>query len=333
MNENNNKKKGFSIKIAGFNFGKKQLIMLGILIIIIIIIISASKRKEMEQSQAVLDELGISNNTGTNVETPPTSDTNVNSSGLTDAELAYLMRINYYSGTGEFSDEAREQLSFYRQKGDPGEGYIWNDEYGRIAISDASLTPQEVVEAYIQNIRFLNFAEANKYSTSQATTKAYQTLYEDTAGELDIFTSYQRKLYKLIYENIELKEVSVGAVFEDGTQHITVTLNSIDLQDKTFITGDVKIKLFEQLWEITRTTGDSNQNKEIILDFLYDYYSENLPKRSFDITFVVTKSASGWVISEDRALTNILTNSDGVEASSYILELYDEDAEDLFGED
>ena len=329
MNENNNKK-DFNIKIAGFNLGKKHLIILGALIIVVIIIIFASKGKEEEQNQAVLDELGIGNNT--NVETSANPNINVNPAGLTDAELAYLVRINYYSGTGELSDAAREQLSFYRQKGDPGEGYIWNDEYNRVAISDASLMPQEVVEAYIQNIRFLNFAEANKYSTSQATTKAYQILYEDTSGELDIFTSYQRKLYKLIYENIELKEVAVGAVFEDGTQHITVTLNSIDLQDKTFITGDVKIKLFEQLWNITQTTGDANQRKEIILNFLYDYYSKNLPKKSFDITFVVKKSTNGWVISEDRALTNILTNADGVEASSYILEMYDEDAEDLFGQ-
>lgn len=327
MNENNNKK-NFSIKIAGFNLGKKHFIILGILLIIIIIIIIASKGKEEEQNQAVLDELGIGNNT--NVETLDNPNTNVNPSGLTDAELAYLVRINYYSGSGPLSEAAYEQLSYFRHKGDPGDGYIWDEDYNRVAISDDSLMPQEVVETYIQNIRFLNFAEANKYSTSQAATKAYQNLYQDTTSELDIFTSYQRKLYKLIYENIELKEVAVGAVFEDGTQHITVTLNSINLQDKTFISGDVKIKLFEQLWNITQTTGDTTQRKEIILNFLYDYYSTKLPKRSFDVTFVVTKSAKGWVISEDTALTNILTNADGVEASTYIMELYDEEAEKLF---
>ena len=329
MNENNVNKKKFSIKLGKFTLTKKHLVALGIIVIIILIISVASKSEKDKKNQDILDELNISESQ--NSET--TIAQNNNASGLTEAELAYLTRINYYSGTGQLSEAAYEQLSYFRQKGDPGIGYIWDEDYNRVAISDASLTPQEVVEAYIQNIRFLNFAEANKYSTSQAATKAYQNLYLDTTSELDIFTAYQRKLYKLIYENIELKDVTVGAVFEDGTQHITVTLNSIDLQDKTFITEDVKIKLFEKLWDITQTTGDTTQRKEIILDFLYDYYSTNLPKRSFDITFVVTKSTSGWVISEDTALTNILTNADGVEASTYIMEMYDEDAEQLFGQD
>lgn len=329
MNENNNKK-GFSFKVGRFTITTKHLIAIAIIGVLILIISGVSKKKEEERNQQILDELGITESTET-----PSGNTsiNVNPHGMTDAELAYLIRINYYSGVGELSEEAMDQLSFFRYKGDPGEGYIWNEDYERVAISNAELTPQEVVETYIQNIRFLNFAEANKYCISRVTTNAYSNLYNDTTIELDIFTSYQRKLYKLIYENIEMQDVSVGAVFEDGTQHITVTLKSIDLQDKTFITGDVKFKLFEQLWSISETTGDGTLSKEIILNYLYEYYSTKLPKKTFDITFVVEKSTSGWVISEDVALTNILTNADGIEASDYILEMYEDEAEDLFGED
>lgn len=329
MNENNNKK-GFSFKVGRFTITTKHLIAIAIIGVLILIISGVSKKKEEERNQQILDELGITESTET-----PSGNTsiNVNPHGMTDVELAYLERINYYSGVGDLSDKAKEQLRLYRKLGDPGAGYIWNNDSKRVAISDENMTPQEVVETYIQNIRFLNFAEANKYSTSQATTKAYSKLYQDTVNDLDIFTSYQRKLYKLIYENIEMQNVSVGAVFEDGTQHITVTLKSIDLQDKSFFTGDIKFKLFEQIWNETKATGDTNLRKEIILNYLYEYYSTNLPKKTFDITFVVTKSTSGWVISEDRALTNILTNADGVEASTYILEMYMDEAEDLFGED
>lgn len=329
MNENNTKK-GFSFKVGRFTITTKHLIAVAIIGVLILVISISSKKKEEERNQQILDELGITEQTETQ---PGDVPVNVNPHGMTDDELAYLMRINYYSGSGDLSDNAKDQLRLYRKLGDPGAGYIWNDESKRVAISDENMMPQEVVETYIQNIRFLNFAEANKYSTSQATTKAYSKLYQDTVNELDAYTAYQRKLYKLIYENIEMQNVTVGAVFEDGTQHITVTLKSIDLQDKSFITGDVKFKLFEQLWTETKATGDTNLRKEIILNYLYNYYSATLPKKAFDITFVVKKSTSGWVISEDRALTNILTNADGVEASTYILEMYMDEAEALFGED
>ena len=133
MNENNEEKKSFNIKIAGFNIGIKHLAILGAIALVIGIIIASSNNKAKKNEQAVLDELGISEN----------QTTAVSSENTTSAAL---------------SEDDKLQAKLIAKYGQPPEGYKWKDDGSLIAISSNDYNAEQVVYAYLQNVSMLNFA-------------------------------------------------------------------------------------------------------------------------------------------------------------------------------
>lgn len=295
------------MKIAGFTFGKKHLIILGVLILAIFVISRCSAASEERRHQEQMKEF--------ETQQKPTQNQPIkNETTFTDDELALLE--NYSS----------EQQNFIKLWGFPPEGYEWNKRGELVAISSDEMTAEDVIYGYLRNLSMLDFSTAGRYVQRSTVIDNYKLYYEGSvAGKVDSYTEYIRKLYKLSIKNIEIVGVGDISIFEDGTQYVTVHLKCLDMSDKDFWLAD-KDTLFVNMYKASVDEEDSNKMLAYIYDYIYSKYSESdVPKKTYEIELVLTKGINkGWLITNDVSLYNILIDPKGTGVHELILSEYQE---------
>lgn len=285
-------KKPFQIKIAGFTFGIKHFIIVGIIILIIIISQvskSAKLQKEYEAEQA---------------------------------RLAAEEAANAANSTSEELDmHAQIQAQLSEEFGDAPSGFEWDYNGDLLALgNDDDSSCEDVVYMYIRALSILDFSTAEKYSEGSKVVTDYKDYYSAVSNSItDYYSNFLRKQFKKSITSIEINNISDVAVFADGTQYVTLSLNILDLTDKDFWEKD-KDSLYQTLRVYKETEDDDAKLEQYIYDYIYSKYEDNtIKKRPVTVELVVSKqNGGGWLVSGDGELDSDLKYESGVNVADYI---------------
>ena len=294
-------KKPFKIKIAGFTFGKTQIIIFLAIIGIIIISSLVSKHnadkeaaKRAEEAQAKVEAALAQSSTGDN--------TNLS-----------------------IHDQIQQQLA--QQFGDAPEGFEWGYTGELVPLgNDDEATCEDVVYMYIRALSILDFSTAERYSIDCAVIKDYQNYYGIVSNSItNYYDNFLRKQFKASLTSLEVESIKDTAVFSDGTEYVTLVVNALDLQDKDFWRG-IEKDLWEQLRVYKETEEDDTKMEQYVYDYILDCYEDgSIGKRKYTIELVVSKgNGSGWLVSGDKELDAILTYENGIDVANYIIDAFEE---------
>lgn len=294
-------KKPFKIKIAGFTFGKTQIIIFLAIIGIIVISSLVSKHnadkeaeRREEEAQAKLDEALA--------QTGNEDDTNLN-----------------------IHDQIQQQLA--QQFGDAPEGFEWGYTGELVPLgNDDEATCEDVVYMYIRALSILDFSTAERYSIDSAVITDYQNYYGIVSNSItNYYDNFLRKQFKASLTSLEVESIKDTAVFSDGTEYVTLVVNALDLQDKDFWRG-IEKDLWEQLRVYKETEEDDTKMEQYVYNYILDCYEDGtIGKRKYTIELVVDKgNGSGWLVSGDKELDAILTYENGIDVADYIIDAFDD---------
>lgn len=294
-------KKPFKIKIAGFTFGKAQIIIFLAIIGIIVISSLVSKHnadkeaaKRAEEAQAKVDAALAQSSTGDN--------TNLS-----------------------IHDQIQQQLA--QQFGDAPEGFEWGYTGELVPLgNDDEATCEDVVYMYIRALSILDFSTAERYSIDSAVIKDYQNYYGVVSNSItNYYDNFLRKQFKASLTSLEVESIKDTAVFSDGTEYVTLVVNALDLQDKDFWRG-IEKDLWEQLRVYKETEEDDTKMEQYVYNYILDCYEDGtIGKRKYTIELVVGKgNGSGWLVSGDKELDAILTYENGIDVANYIIDAFEE---------
>lgn len=294
-------KKPFKIKIAGFTFGKTQIIIFLAIIGIIVISSLVSKHnadkeaaKRAEEAQAKVEAALAQSSTGDN--------TNLS-----------------------IHDQIQQQLA--QQFGDAPEGFEWGYTGELVPLgNDDEATCEDVVYMYIRALSILDFSTAERYSIDSAVIKDYQNYYGIVSNSItNYYDNFLRKQFKASLTSLEVESIKDTAVFSDGTEYVTLVVNALDLQDKDFWRG-IEKDLWEQLRVYKETEEDDTKMEQYVYNYILDCYEDgSIEKREYTIELVVSKgNGSGWLVSGDKELDAILTYENGIDVANYIIDAFEE---------
>lgn len=294
-------KKPFKIKIAGFTFGKTQIIIFLAIIGIIVISSLVSKHnadkeaaKRAEEAQAKVEAALAQSSTGDN--------TNLS-----------------------IHDQIQQQLA--QQFGDAPEGFEWGYTGELVPLgNDDEATCEDVVYMYIRALSILDFSTAERYSIDSAVIKDYQNYYGTVSNSItNYYDNFLRKQFKASLTSLEVESIKDTAVFSDGTEYVTLVVNALDLQDKDFW-GGIEKDLWEQLRVYKETEEDDTKMEQYVYNYILDCYEDgSIGKRKYTIELVVSKgNGSGWLVSGDKELDAILTYENGIDVANYIIDAFEE---------
>ena len=294
-------KKPFKIKIAGFTFGKTQIIIFLAIIGIIVISSLVSKHnadkeaaKRAEEAQAKVEAALAQSSTGDN--------TNLS-----------------------IHDQIQQQLA--QQFGDAPEGFEWGYTGELVPLgNDDEATCEDVVYMYIRALSILDFSTAERYSIDSAVIKDYQNYYGIVSNSItNYYDNFLRKQFRASLTSLEVECIKDTAVFSDGTEYVTLVVNALDLQDKDFWRG-IEKDLWEQLRVYKETEEDDTKMEQYVYNYILDCYEDgSIGKRNYTIELVVSKgNGSGWLVSGDKELDAILTYENGVDVANYIINAFEE---------
>ena len=296
------KKKGY-ITIAGFTISIKALIIvvaiIGAFILISVASSAAKKRQLAEQAAAAAAQRQAE----------------------IDARLAA-------AGTGEpvaFDYDEMMQASLREKYGVPAEGFIWSVTGELVPIGDAEHTAEDIVWIFIRSLSILDFATAQRYSIDSAVASSYQNYFGITSTALtDYRSNFERKVYKYALQSIEIVELGSIAVFADGSETVTVTLNILDLSDKDFWQKD-KDTIYQTLRTYSETEIDDTKADQYIYDYIYNaYINGEVGKRQITIDIALSKdNGGGWLVGNDKELDSYLLYDWGTDVADFIRKGYD----------
>lgn len=304
-NNGNPVKKKFKIKIAGFTFGKTQIIIFCIFILILVLLSAKSAiEKKQEQEEAA------------------------EAAAAAAAAAAALSNNN----SAEINLHDQIQAALTEQYGQAPDGFEWDYSGNLVTLSDdENATCEDVVYMYIRALSILDFATASKYASSSTVISSYTNYYDVVSNSLtDYYSDFLRKQYKESLTSLEIESISDTAVFADGTEYVTLTINALDLQDKDFWVED-KDELWETLRVYKETEEDSTKLEQTIYNYIYESYNDgSVGKRSYTIELIVSKaSGGGWTISGDKELSDALQYENGVDVAQYISDAFSEWYQDI----
>lgn len=293
-NNGNVVKKPFKIKIAGFSFGLKHIVLLLIVVGFIVLSSYISSEKKRKEDEAIVQ-----------------------------ARLAEIEALRSQQGEQvEFDLHAQIQQSLSAQFGQAPEGFEWGYTGELVAIGDDDdHTCEDVVYMYIRALSILDFSTAQRYSNDSIVIDSYQNFYRSTTDVMtDYYRNFLRKQFKLSLTSLEVESISDVAVFADGTEYLTITIKCLDLTDKDFWQAD-RDDLFKTMRVYKDTENDAVKMEQFVYDYIYEnYLNGTIGKRSHNIELVVMKNnGGGWLIESDRELDAYLEYDKGVDVAAYIL--------------
>ena len=247
-----------------------------------------------------------------------------------EARMLEQERLRALAGSSEVGvydyDEAlRRRL--HEMYGEPPEGFEWALNGELIALSNEDLTYEDVVYSYVRALSILDLATAQRLSSTSRVIDEYNDYY-DTASSFayaSYYDSFLRKQLRLSLTSIEINQIDYTSIAADGTAVVTLNLNCLDLTNKDFWLVDQE-KLFSDMLVFDETESDGVKKEQYLYDYVYSAYeSGKVGKHNVVVDIVVSKeNASGWLISNDNELKQVVTYEAGVNVINHILASYNE---------
>lgn len=221
---------------------------------------------------------------------------------------------------------ARLQDDLKTEYGDPPEGFIWDQQGNPVSLGIKSMSSEDVVYSYLRAISTLDLGMAQKLSRGSSVVSRYSDYYSSTSNNnTDYADNQSRGTYRQTMLSLENNGVSDSSVFADNKRVYSVKATVIDLSDKDFWEKDKK-NLFKEIYKADQGQSDTTKAELYVNQYVLDHYKSKDAKKS-DVSFTVTVEKypdlnSGWLISIDKELDDILSYSDGTTVTENIMTEY-----------
>lgn len=285
------------LKLFGFELGKKQIIIGGIIISIIGGGLAYSSYKENKEYQKRLEE-----------------------------QQKAIEAQQQQSNEGVMSYEDAMQQSLVEQYGEPPEGFKWDILGNLVAVSSDDMSAEDVIHTYIRSISILDFATAQRYASSSKVYDTYNNYYDEITNVVtDYYNQFLRKQYTFAIQSIENLGIESTATMADGTQVMSVKLNVLDLTDKDFWRDDMQ-EIYKQMRVFGESEEDDTKRDQYLYDYIYSKYEDGtIGKREVVCDFKVGKQKNGgWLITDDSELNAYLKYDQGNDIAQYIISSYND---------
>lgn len=230
---------------------------------------------------------------------------------------------------GVGSEDSNDSLLMQMQKdleisyGDAPDGYIWNMDGTLMSLGDKSMSAEEVVYAYINGLKSLDFSAVQKYSRDSVVVGTYSGYFSDVDKSTDYNDSFTRNIYRECLLSMQVKGIENTSIFAENKQVFTVKVNMLDLTQKDFWLKD-KETIYKNLKVYSSDQSDSTKAEIYLYDYISNYYaSEDADRR--DVTFDITLQKypdldTGWLVSVDTDVDSACRYADGKLVVNYINE-------------
>ena len=230
---------------------------------------------------------------------------------------------------GVSSEDSNDSLLMQMQKdleisyGDAPDGYIWNMDGTLMSLGDKSMSAEEVVYAYINGLKSLDFSAVQKYSRDSVVVGTYSGYFSDIDKSTDYNDSFTRNIYRECLLSMQVQGIENTSIFAENKQVFTVKVNMLDLTQKDFWLED-KETIYKNLKVYSSDQSDSTKAEIYLYDYISNYYaSEDADRR--DVTFDITLQKypdldTGWLVSVDTDVDSACRYADGKLVVNYINE-------------
>lgn len=230
---------------------------------------------------------------------------------------------------GVSSEDSSDSLLMQMQKdleisyGDAPDGYIWNMDGTLMSLGDKSMSAEEVVYAYINGLKSLDFSAVQKYSRDSVVVGTYSGYFSDVDKSTDYNDSFTRNIYRECLLSMQVQGIENTSIFAENKQVFTVKVNMLDLTQKDFWLKD-KETIYKNLKVYSSDQSDSTKAEIYLYDYISNYYaSEDADRR--DVTFDITLQKypdldTGWLVSVDTDVDSACRYADGKLVVNYINE-------------
>lgn len=229
-----------------------------------------------------------------------------------------------------------KQDDLRKQYGAVPEGYIWDFDGTLLSLGDKSMSAEEVLYAYINGIKTLDFSSVQKFSRNSIVVKTFSEYFNEEAKYNDYKESFMRNMYRECMLSIQTDKVISNTVFAENKQVFTIKVSMLDLTVKDFWQKD-KDTIYKNLQLYKKDESDDTKGDIYLYDYISRYYaSEDAARR--DVTFDITLERyadldTGWLVSIDTDVDAACRYADGTLVVQYIKECFDSEAYDYFNKE
>ena len=181
-------------------------------------------------------------------------------------------------------------------------GYVWNLDGTLLSLGDKSMSAEEVVYAYLNGLKSLDFSSVQKFSRDSLVAKTYSGYFNDLNKSTDYNDSFIRNIYRECLLSLQVEGIENTSVFAENKQVFTVKVSMLDLTQKDFWLKD-KEEIYKNLKVYNSDQSDSTKADMYLYDYINRYYvSEDAARRevTFDLTLQKYPDLdTGWLVSID----------------------------------
>lgn len=204
-------------------------------------------------------------------------------------------------------------------------GYVWNLDGTLLSLGDKSMSAEEVVYAYLNGLKSLDFSSVQKFSRDSIVAKTYSGYFSDLNKSTDYNDSFIRNIYRECLLSLQVQGIENTSVFAENKQVFTVKVSMLDLSQKDFWLKD-KEEIYKNLKIYNSDQSDSTKADMYLYDYINRYYvSEDAARRevTFDLTLQKYPDLdTGWLVSIDTDIDSACRYADGKLVVNYISEQF-----------
>ena len=227
------------------------------------------------------------------------------------------------------------QSDLIKSYGKLPEGYIWDIDGTLLSKGDKDLSAEEVVYAYLNGLRTLDMSMVQKYSRGSVVMNTYEGYFNEANKNTDYTDQFMRNMYRESLLSMEIKGIDNSSVFAEDKQVFTVTVNMLDLTNKSFWEED-RLDIYKTLDIYSSEEADSAKSDMYLYDYILQYYkSDDAVKRDVQFDLTVQRYPdleTGWLVSIDTDVDLACRYADGKLVVSYIKDMYIKEGLDILRE-
>lgn len=232
------------------------------------------------------------------------------------------------AGANQNSDDSllmQMQPDLIKSYGKLPDGYIWNLDGTLLSLGDKSMSAEEVVYAYLNGLKSLDFSSVQKFSRDSVVVNTYENYFTELNKSTDYNDSFIRNIYRESLLSMQIDGIVNTSVFAENKQVFTVKVNMLDLTKKDFWLND-KEEIYKNLKIYSSDQSDSTKAEIYLYDYISRFYASGEADRR-DVTFDITLQKypdldTGWLVSIDTDIDSACRYADGKLVVSYINEQF-----------
>lgn len=232
------------------------------------------------------------------------------------------------AGADQNSDDSllmQMQPDLIKSYGKLPDGYIWNLDGTLLSLGDKSMSAEEVVYAYLNGLKSLDFSSVQKFSRDSVVVNTYENYFTELNKSTDYNDSFIRNIYRESLLSMQIDGIVNTSVFAENKQVFTVKVNMLDLTKKDFWLND-KEEIYKNLKIYSSDQSDSTKAEIYLYDYISRFYASGEADRR-DVTFDITLQKypdldTGWLVSIDTDIDSACRYADGKLVVSYINEQF-----------